>query len=72
VIKVEKSTAEMTRLQPQQKTLVIKPLIGRNQVCCVSKMPLQFLNNTVKNKCIGYDTKATTRQSLNCIKNKKK
>jgi len=23
------------------------------------------------NKCIGYDTKAAARQSLNCIKNKK-
>jgi len=26
----------------------------------------------ITNKCIGDDTKATARQSLNCIKNKKK
>ena len=27
---------------------------------------------TVKNKCIGDDTKAAARQSLNCVKNKNK
>jgi len=26
----------------------------------------------IQNKCIGDDTKAAARQSLNCIKNKKK
>jgi len=29
-------------------------------------------NITVNNKCIGDDTKAAVRQSLNCIKNKQK
>ena len=29
------------------------------------------LNKYVLNKCIGDDTKAAARQSLNCIKNKK-
>jgi len=29
------------------------------------------LNSSMSNKCIGDDTKAATRQSLNCIKNKK-
>jgi len=30
------------------------------------------LHSNTNNKCIGDDTKATLRQSLNCIKNKKK
>jgi len=33
--------------------------------------PGRFYNNNDNNKCIGDDTKAAARQSLNCVKNKK-
>ena len=40
-------------------------------VACNYNNEFYVLNKYVLNKCIGDDTKAAARQSLNCIKNKK-
>jgi len=42
-----------------------------NYVYHRNKLPVIFSTYFEENKCIGDDTKAAARQSLNCIKNKK-
>jgi len=40
-------------------------------MCCYVRTKAHYFNEVKYNKCIGDDTKAAARQSLNCIKNKK-
>jgi len=46
-------------------------LLMHNYVYHRNKLPVIFSTYFEENKCIGDDTKAAARQSLNCIKNKK-
>ena len=69
----------IVRLMSKFMTLVVTVLADRyyvtfgychrNSVCCLSSACITSMHSN--NKCIGDDTKAAARQSLNCIKNKK-
>ena len=52
--------------QPPMRAWVSAPAIDRPIFS-----PISFFNPPKLNRCIGNDTKAAARQSLNCIENKK-
>ena len=52
--------------------VVMRCLCVSECVCLSVCLSPKFVHSVKRNKRIGDDTKAAARQSLNCIKNKKK